>query len=82
VDEDACEETLLMVHQQKWQQDLLVKYGNTITIMYATYRTTKYDLALFFLAVKTNVGYTIVAEFVIQSETIEQIAEALEILKG
>ena len=65
VDEDAYEETFLMVHQQKWQQDLLVKYGNTTTLMDATYRTTKYDLPLFFLAVKTNVGYTIAAEFVI-----------------
>ena len=45
--------------------------------MDATYETTKYELALFFLAVKTNVGYFVVGEFVMQSETADQIAEAL-----
>ncbi len=37
---------------------------------------------LFFLCVRTNVGYTVVAEFVIQSESAEQIAEALSIIKN
>ena len=32
---------------------------------------------LFFIAVKTNVGYSIVADFVVQEEMIEQILEAL-----
>ena len=50
--------------------------------MDATYKTTKYELALFFVAVKTNVGYTAVADFVLQSETAEQIAEALKILSS
>ena len=36
----------------------------------------------FFVAVKTNVGYTAVADFVLQSETAEQIAEALKILSS
>ena len=43
-----CSQTLLWVHQDDWQKDLLVKYGNTITLIDATYKTTKYDLALFF----------------------------------
>ena len=30
---------------------------------------------------KTNVGYTVVAEFVIQDETAEKIEEAIQILK-
>jgi len=30
-----------------WQQDLL-QYGNTSTMIDATYKTTKYDLRLFF----------------------------------
>ena len=63
-----CSQTLLWVHQNDWQKELLVKYGNTITLIDATYKTTKYDLALFFLCVKTNVNYTVVAEFVVQSE--------------
>ena len=35
---------------------------------------------MFFLVVKTNVGYSVVREFVVQSETAEQIVEALAIL--
>ena len=65
-----------------WQGELLQKYGNTITLMDATYKTTRYDLALFFICVRTNVGYQVVGEFITQSETSEQIAEALTILKS
>ena len=46
------------------------------------YKTTLYDLALFFITVKTNAGYTVAAEFIIQTETNEQIEEALNILKS
>ena len=62
------EGTLLYVHQEKWQQDLLLKYGNTLSLIDATYKTTKYNIALLFICVKTNVGYSVVAEFIIQSE--------------
>lgn len=71
---------LLYVHQEEWQQKLLIKYGNSITLMDATYKTTKYELPMFLVSVKTNVGYSAVADFIIQSETAEQIAEALKIL--
>jgi len=73
--------TLLWVHQESWQRDLLLKYGSTITLIDATYKTTKYDLALFFLCVPTNVNYAVVAEFVVQFETAECISEALSIIK-
>ena len=75
-----CQQTLL-VHQEQWQKELLGKYGNDICLIDATYKTTRYDIALFFICVKTNIGYTVVAEFVIQEETAEKIQEALEILK-
>ena len=75
-------QTLLYVHQEPWQQQLLRRYGNTISLMDATYKTTKYELALFFVAVKTNVGYSVVAEFVVQSETADNISEALSILSS
>ena len=45
--------------------------------MDATYKTTNYSIPLFFLCVKTNVNYTIVAEFVIQSENTEHTFEQL-----
>ena len=57
-------------------------FGKTITLIDATYKTTKYDIALFFLCVKTNMGYAVVAEFVLSSESAHEIAEALSILKN
>ena len=61
-------------------QEVLARYGNTISLIDATYKTTKYDLALVFICVKTNVGYFVVAEFV-QSETSQSISEVLAKLK-
>lgn len=75
-------QTLLYVHREPWQQQLLKRYGNTISLMDATYKTTKYELALFFIAVKTNVGYSVVGESVVQNETANEIAEALSILSS
>ena len=76
-----CTQTFLWIHQNKWQKELLVKYGNIITLIDATYKTTKYDLALFFLCVRTNVNYAVVAEFIVQSESASEIADALRIIK-
>ena len=76
------DQTLLYIHQEPWQQELMIKYGNTISLMDATYKTTRYELALFFVAVKTNVGYTAVADFVLQCETTIAISEALNILSS
>lgn len=47
----------------------------------ATYKTTKYSLPLFQVAVKTNGDYQVVAEFVVQDETPASITEALQIIK-
>ena len=73
-------QTLLYVHQEEWQQHLLRRYGNTIVLIDATYKTTKYELPMFFVTVKTNVGYTPIADFVVQSETSDQIKEALRVI--
>ena len=59
----------------------ILKYGNMITLIDATYKITKYDLALFFLCVSTNVNYSFVTEFVVQSEAAEYISEAISIIK-
>ena len=75
------QQSLLLIHQEQWQKELLEKYGNDISLIDATYKTTRYDIALFFICVKTNEGYTVVAEFVIQDETAEKIEEAIQVLK-
>ena len=46
-------------------------------LMDATYKTCKLALPLFFLVVKTNVGYAVIGEFIIQQEDTDSIKEAL-----
>ena len=48
----------------------------------ATYKTTKYKLALFFICVRTNAGYSVVTEFIVQNESADNIEEALQKLKS
>ena len=81
IDDDNYKQPLLWVHQTDWQKDILRRYGNTLSMLDATYKTTCYELALFFVCVRTNVGYSVVAEFVVHSESAENIQEALQILK-
>ena len=57
------EQKLLYVHQEPWQQDLLKNYSNNISLMDATYKTTKYALPLFFVIVNTNAGYKVAGKF-------------------
>lgn len=70
---------LLFAHQTAWQRRLMARYGNEMTLLDATYKTTRYSLPLFFLVVKTNVNYTVVGFFIIQNETTVDITEALQI---
>ena len=50
--------------------------------MLRTRQLNNYNVPLFFLCVKTNVNYTVVAEFILQSENTDQIFEALSIIKS
>lgn len=79
--QEKCSQTFLYVHQTQWQKALLQRYGNNISLIDATYKTTRYDLALFFICVRTNVGYSVVGEFITQAETAEYISEALQQLR-
>ena len=80
--EGGTSDELLFVYQACWQKKLLKKYGNEMVFLDATYKTTRYLLPLFYLVVKTNVDYQIVATFVTESETLEAITEALGIIKS
>ena len=71
---------LLLVYQTSWQRRLLSRYGNELCLLDATYKTTRYSLPLFFLAVKSNVDYQVAGLFVVQDETTDAIQEALGIL--
>lgn len=72
---------LLFVYQSEWQRRLLARYGDELFLLDATYKTTRYSLPLFFLVVKTNVGYTVVATFVTEGETTEHIKAGLKVIK-
>ena len=69
---------LLWVHQSPFQRRLLERYGGEICLLDATYRTSCYDLPVFFLCVNTNVGYSVVATIVAENQRISTIREELE----
>ena len=48
--------------------------------MDATYKMCKLFLPLFFLVVRTNVGYAVIAKFIVQHEDTTSITEAMSIL--
>ena len=74
--------TFLLVLQTSFQQQLLQKYGNLITMMDGIYRTTKYGFPCFFVTVKTSLGIgQVVATIVTQDETELLLTEGLKILK-
>lgn len=77
-----CKQTMLFVYQNVWQQHLLCRYGQEMFLLDATYKTTKYALPLFFLCVKTNFDYQVVACFATQNERACDIAEALYMIKS
>ena len=79
-DTGAQQNKLLFVHQTAWQRRLLNKYGKDICLLDATYKTTRYALPLFFVAVKTNVDFQVVGSFVIENESTLSIKEALGVL--
>ena len=79
-DENCARTDLLFAHQTTWQKKLMIRYGNEITLLDATYKTMRYELPVyFFLMVKTNVNYIVVGSFIIQRETTASIQEALGI---
>ncbi|WAR16479.1 CARTF-like protein [Mya arenaria] len=75
-------EEFIFVHQNSDQKRLLAKYGHEICLLDATYKTTKYDLPLFFVSVNTNVGYMVVGSFIVPSESSYNIGRGLQVLKA
>ena len=81
VKEIPTESKILFVHQSAYQKSLIKKYGNRIALLDANYKTAKYSIPPFFVAVKTNVKYMVVGSFAVQEETTEAITEAIDILR-
>ena len=62
-------------------KDLLLRYGQEMVLVDSTYKTTRYEVPLFFVCVLTGIGYSPICSFVVRKETIEDIKEALNVIK-
>ena len=71
---------MLWCYQSQWQKRLLALYGNQLVLLDATYRVCRYAVPLYFLCVKTNVCYIVVAAFITNSEQTQDIREGLEMI--
>ncbi|KAK2895856.1 hypothetical protein Q8A73_015344 [Channa argus] len=72
----------ILCYQTQWQQRLLNLYGQDVCLLDAMYKMVRYKLPLYFLWVRTNVCYVVVAVFIVQHETKEALSEALQVLKA
>ena len=72
--------SFLVIYQSANMKHLMLRYGAHV-LLDATYRTTKYGLSLFFVAVKTNVDTQVVAAFVTEDEKMVTVAAALTHIK-
>ena len=72
---------MLFVYQSAEMKEMFHRYGNELVLLDATYKTTKYTLALFFLVVKTKVNFQVCAVIVLQEESTEMITRALNTIK-
>ena len=70
------------ISQTAFQVDLLQKYGNSICLLDAACKVTKYVVPLFFVAVKTNLNYQVVVSFAIEDETTDAIAGGMSVFKS
>lgn len=74
------ESSMLFIYMSAAQKYLFKRYNNLV-LMDATYRTCRFAIPLFFLAVKTNSGYICVCSFIVQTEDEPSIAEALTLIR-
>lgn len=74
----------LIVIQTEWQKKMLTckRYGSEVTLLDGTYSTTKFEVPLFVVAVKTNANYQVAAVFLTEQETTNSIEEALAVVKS
>ncbi|CAC5404529.1 unnamed protein product [Mytilus coruscus] len=73
----VTDEKFLFIHQSDFQKQLLLKYGQEMCLMDATYRTTQYAVPLYFICVPTTVNYMTVATFITETEDSNSIKKVL-----
>lgn len=75
-------ETLLFCYQSKFMGEIMAKYGSNLALIDATNKTTDYALPLFFIVVKTSIGYMIAGIFIVQFETSPCASKHLQCFKS
>jgi MULE transposase domain len=68
---------VVLCHQSAWQQRMLIRYGD-VCLVDATYNVTVYGMPLLAFCVCTNVGYVVVATFLLTDESSASIASAVQ----
>jgi len=82
MDDDCNESCVVFAHQSLWQQRLMRRYGNDMCLIDATHNCTAYGLPLFGLCVPTNVGYVVVAYFLLTDEKSTSIEAGLQLISS
>jgi len=72
---------LMFVYQSTEMKRLYRRYGNLMVVVDAVYRGGRYALPVFFVLVRTNVNYQVVAVIVLQQETQRSLVNALQVIR-
>jgi len=77
---DVPNADMMFVYQSAEMKRLYRRYGNLLVVVDAVYRAGRYPLPVFFLLVRTNVNYQVVAVFTVQQETQRSLVNALQVV--
>jgi len=72
---------LMLIYQTTEMKRLYQRYGNLLLVLDAVYRGGRYPLPVFFLSVRTNVNYQVIAVIVVQQETQRSLVNALQVIR-
>lgn len=73
---------LLVVYQSAEMRRLYRRYGNLLIVLDAVHRDGRYELPVFFLMVRTNVNYQVIAVIALQQETQQCLVNALNVVRS
>jgi len=72
---------LMFVYQSTHMKQVYRRYGHLLMVLDAVYRGGRYPLPVYFLHVRTNTNYQIVAVIIVQQETQRSLVNALQVVR-
>jgi len=78
---DVPNANLMFVYQSAEMKRLYRRYGGLLLVVDALHRASRYPLLVFFLLVRTNVNFQVVAVIVVQQETRQSLVNALHVVR-